>query len=40
MRVLVIGAGMVGARVLTQLKKNPCIEVVTVDPRERPYAVE
>jgi ketopantoate reductase len=40
MRVLVIGAGMVGARVLTQLKKNPRIELVTVDPRERPYAVE
>jgi ketopantoate reductase len=40
MRVLVIGAGMVGARVLTQLKKNTRLEVVTVDPRERPYAVE
>ncbi len=40
MRVLVVGAGMVGARVLIQLKKNPRIEVVTVDPRERPYAVE
>lgn len=40
MRVLVVGAGMVGARVLTQLKKNPRIEVVTVDPRDRPYAVE
>ena len=40
MRVLVVGAGMVGARVLIQLKKNPRIEVVTVDPRDRPYAVE
>ena len=40
MRVLVVGAGMVGARVLTQLKKNSRIEVVTVDPRDRPYAVE
>ena len=40
MLVLVVGAGMVGARVLTQLKKNPNITVVTVDPRERPYAVE
>lgn len=40
MRVLVVGAGMVGARVLRQLKKNPKIEVVTVDPRDRPYAVE
>lgn len=40
MRVLVVGAGVVGARVLRQLKKNPRIEVVTVDPRDRPYAVE
>ena len=40
MLVLVVGAGMVGARVLTQLKKNPNITVVTVDPRERPYAVK
>jgi nucleoside-diphosphate-sugar epimerase len=40
MRVLVVGAGMVGARVLRQLKKNPRIEVVTIDPRDRPYAVE
>ena len=40
MRILVVGAGMVGARVLTQLKKNPRIEVITVDPRDRPYAVE
>jgi glyceraldehyde-3-phosphate dehydrogenase/erythrose-4-phosphate dehydrogenase len=40
MRVLVVGTGMVGARVLRQLKKNPRIEVVTVDPRDRPYAVE
>lgn len=29
-----------GARVLNQLKKNPGLEVMTVDPRERPYAVE
>lgn len=40
MRVLVVGAGKVGARVLLQLKKNPEITAVTVDPRERPYAVE
>jgi flavin-dependent dehydrogenase len=40
MRVLVIGAGRVGARVLLQLKKNPRLKVLTVDPRERPYAVE
>jgi dTDP-4-dehydrorhamnose reductase len=40
MRVLVVGAGRVGAAVLLQLKKNPNIEVLTVDPREDPYAVE
>lgn len=40
MRVLVVGAGVVGAKVLTQLKKNPRIEVITVDPRDKPYAVE
>jgi nucleoside-diphosphate-sugar epimerase len=40
MRVLVVGAGMVGARVLKQLKKNPKIKVVTIDPRDTPYAVE
>jgi hypothetical protein len=38
--ILVIGAGKVGAKVLLQLKKNPKIEVKTVDPREVPYAVE
>ena len=40
MRVLVIGAGRVGAKILTQLRKNPGLNVITVDPRERPYAVE
>jgi len=40
LRVLVVGAGRVGARVFLQLKKNPEITVVTVDPRETPYAVE
>ena len=40
MRVLVVGAGMVGARVLKQLRKNSKIEVVTIDPRDAPYAVE
>jgi nucleoside-diphosphate-sugar epimerase len=40
LRVLVVGAGRVGARVLLQLKKNPGLTVVTVDPRERPHAVE
>ena len=40
MRVMVIGAGPAGAKVLRQLRKNPKLTVVTVDPRERPYAVE
>ncbi len=40
MRVLVIGAGRVGAIVIQQLKKNPAIAIVTADPREKLYAVE
>lgn len=40
MRVLVAGAGQVGAKVLLQLKKNPKLEVLTVDPRENPPAVQ
>lgn len=40
MTVLVIGAGRTGARVLKQLAKNPGIRVLTLDPRENPYAVE
>ena len=40
MRVLVIGAGRAGTRVLRQLKKNPDITIVTTDPRENPFAVQ
>lgn len=40
MRVLVIGAGRIGTQVLRQLHKNPKIEVITVDPRQKPYAVQ
>lgn len=40
MRVLVIGAGRTGAKVIAQLKKNPDIEIVTADPREHLFAVE
>ena len=40
MRVLVVGAGKVGLKVLHQLRKNPSIIVATVDPRERPPAIE
>ncbi len=40
MRILIIGAGPVGARVLRQLQKNPELTVITVDAQENPYAVE
>ena len=40
MRVLVVGAGRAGARVIRQLRKNPAIEIITVDPRADSYAVE
>ena len=40
MRILVMGAGRVGARVLRQLQKNPDLTVITADARENPYAVE
>jgi nucleoside-diphosphate-sugar epimerase len=40
MRILVVGAGQLGARVLEQLKKNPRLTVLTLDPRENPYALE
>jgi hypothetical protein len=39
-RVLVIGAGRTGARVIEQLRKNPDIAIVTADPRKKLYAVE
>jgi hypothetical protein len=38
--MLVVGAGRAGAVVLRQLQKNPDIEILTVDPRQRPLAVE
>jgi Trk K+ transport system NAD-binding subunit len=40
MRILVVGAGRVGAKVILQLRKNPKLNVVTVDPRENPPALE
>jgi len=40
MRILVIGAGRTGARVLQQLKKNPKLEVLTADARDKPEAVK
>lgn len=39
MRVLVIGAGRVGAQVISQLRKNEGIEIVVADPHDRPAAV-
>ena len=39
MKILVVGAGRAGARVLRELKKNPNLTVITVDPSEKPYAV-
>lgn len=39
MRVLVIGAGRVGAKVIKQLQKNPSIDVITADPRPEHFAV-
>ncbi|MBC8509179.1 MAG: NAD-binding protein [Chloroflexi bacterium] len=40
MRILVVGAGRVGAHVLQQLQKNPKITIITADPNETPYAVQ
>ena len=40
MRILLVGAGHAGARVLRQLQKNPDLVVVTLDPADRPYAVK
>ncbi len=40
MRILVVGAGRIAANVLLQLKKNPAVTVLTLDPRENPYALE
>jgi Trk K+ transport system NAD-binding subunit len=39
MRVLVIGAGQTGVRVIQQLRKNPEIKVLTADPRPDPRAL-
>lgn len=39
MRILVVGAGPTGSEVLRQLSKNPRLTVLTLDPRENPYAV-
>lgn len=40
MRVLVVGAGELGARAIKQLKKGEDIEVLVADHREEPYALK
>ncbi|MFQ5910224.1 MAG: hypothetical protein ACE5IJ_05820 [Thermoplasmata archaeon] len=40
MRVLVVGAGELGGRVVKQLRKNSGIVVLVADYRDRPSAVE
>lgn len=39
MKVLVCGAGENGAKVIQQLRKNKDIEIMTLDPRENPFAL-
>lgn len=38
--ILVVGVGKNGTEVLRQLFKNPELRIVTLDPRESPYAIE
>ena len=40
MRVLVVGAGRVGTKVIRQLQKNSNLKVLTADPHDKPYAVQ
>ena len=40
MRILVIGAGRVGAKVLQQLQKNQSLTVITCDAADDPFAVQ
>ncbi len=39
MRILVVGAGRTGVRVLRQLQKNPALTLLVTDAREAPEAV-
>jgi len=39
MKVMVIGAGRLGAKVIAQLRKNERIEIVVADPNDRPEAL-
>ena len=40
MRILVVGAGRVGSKVLRQLQKDPSLTIVTCSPHQEPYAVQ
>jgi homoserine dehydrogenase len=40
MRILVVGAGQVGAQVLRQLQKNPSLTIITCDSNQEPLAVQ
>ena len=40
MKILVVGAGIVGAKVIQQLKKNSEIDMIIVDSRETPHSVQ
>lgn len=40
MKILVVGAGKVGSKVIKQLRKKASIDIYTVDPRENPEALE
>lgn len=40
MRILVVGAGQVGAQVLRQLQKNPSLTIITCDSSQEPLAVQ
>jgi hypothetical protein len=40
MMVLLVGAGRVGAKTIRQLNKNPKTRIITVDPRETPFALK
>jgi len=40
MRILVVGAGVVGAQVLRQLQKNQSLTIITCSPHQEPLAVQ
>ena len=40
MRILVVGAGRIGAQVLRQLQKNSSLTIITCSPHQKPLAVQ